>query len=365
MQEKRGIAKTYTFKPTENTHIILYLQFLLTQLELACDTIGALIQAAQQNLFPNVLADGPKFQELLKTIVTDQEASIKGEAVLELMLGRSIFFPIYGPCKSEKCVLQFLLFVPITSNHELYTLIEIENLPFTKKGIITNDWKRVTLPFKHVVSGDHKTYDYESFDCFHDLWRNSRPCELCKFTDKSSHDECVETIIEKKILGSKCEYENAEPDDIAIQVDNDDFLYADRTPGVLKETCDTEERSINLPQTGRIRFDPSCTYTFNENVLSDMDLESSAMSMSRPGSESDLNDHDQTHVSIIEEHFHEHSFAYILSMVLLFVTATLSSGAYAFMQRRRHRVITIRNQRSESPDVGQALVRFINRDRGV
>jgi hypothetical protein len=337
----------------------------LTQLELACDTIGALIQAAQQNVFRNVLADGPMFQELLKTIVTDHEASIKGEAVIELMMGRALFFPVYGPCKSEKCALQFILFVPIVSNHELYTLIEIENLPFTKRGIITNDWKRVILPFRHVVSGDHKTYNYDSFDCFHDLWRNSHPCELCKFTDKSSHDECVETIIEKKIIGSKCDYETADADDIAIQVDNDDFLYADLTPGTLKEICDNEERNIDMPKTGRIRFDPSCSYAFNDNVLRDMDLESSVLSMSRPSSENSPNDHDQTHVSIIEEHFHEHSFAYILSMVVLFVITTLSSGTYAFMQRRRNQVITIRNQRRDSPDVGQALVRFINRDRGA
>jgi hypothetical protein len=282
---------------------------------------------------------------------------------MELIMGRTFFFSTRGTCIG-RCPLKYLLFVPIITMTEVFALKEIISLPFAKKGIVGESWKQVNIPYSRVVAGKNDIFNYDSFDCFHELVRNTRPCELCKFVARPSHDECVEAIVEQKPLRHKCDMRESDEEDVAMQIDRDDYLYADKTPGNVKEVCAEEERNIDLPKTGHVRFDPSCTYTFTDNTLRDMDIDDSELGMTRSASHSS-DDHEKTHISVIEEHFEEHSMAYILTMIILFVITTLSSFAYAYMQKRQHRVITIRNQRSESPDVGQALVRFINRDRGV
>jgi hypothetical protein len=221
-------------------------------------------------------------------------------------------------------------------------------------------WQQLVSPFRHAIVSKTSIFNYDNFDCFIDvLGHEVYPCELCKLQESLDHDDCAESILQQRNFYKSCETQDVEKsEELLIQLDDTSYLVADGTPGTMKETCNAETQVMDLPKTVHVNFDPNCSYAFEDNVLSDMDISDGHLSLSRfPLDQTNI--HDQTHMTVFSEHFQEHSTAYIISMITLFFTSTAGSFAYMYCMRRNN-IIEIRNRRRGSDtDVGQALVRFI------
>jgi hypothetical protein len=221
-------------------------------------------------------------------------------------------------------------------------------------------WQQLVSPFQHAIVSKTSIYNYENFDCFTDvLGHEVYPCELCKLQESLDHDECAESILHRKNYYKTCETLDVDKsEELLIQLDDKNYLVSDNTPGKMKETCDVETQVMDIPKSVHVTIDPTCSYVFDENVLSDMDISDGHLSLSRSPFDQ-TNILDQTHMTVLSEHFQEHSTAYIISMITLFFTSTAGSFAYMYCMRRNS-IIEIRNRRRGlEPDVGQALVRFI------
>jgi hypothetical protein len=352
---------TFTFTGASDIEKMSYGSFILTQIEQTFEKIQYLLECAQRHIFPISLMDSLQFQKKMNEMLSDQKSRMTRDQLMEIIHSRKLFYATHSDCPpAQLCDMHFQLFVPIVTTNEKFELNEIHTLPHARKTFMREKWQQLIAPFQQAVVSKSSIFNYENFDCFTDvLGHEVYPCELCKLQESLDHDDCAESIIRKKNYYKSCKTQDVDnSEEMLIQLDDKNYLVSDHTPGKMKETCEAETQVTEMPKTVHVNFDPNCTYVFEENTLSDMDISDGHLSLSR-SSPNLINLHDQTQMTVLSEHFQEHSTAYIISMITLFFTSTAGSFAYMYCMRRNN-IIEIRNRRQGSePDVGQALVRFI------
>jgi hypothetical protein len=397
-----GIKDSIIFSKTggENTAYVFQnsteqeqLNFLMIILGRAEQTVTELLQFGQtiaNHEMPLVLFESPELKTKISDILATSKASTDLETLIKIIQAKELIYIAHETCKLRTCEMSFILFLPIIKR-DIFQKSRIDALPYMRQGIFMNSWKQIQLPYKNAVKGIEHVMDYDHFDCFHDVLVPSvHPCELCKRIINAEHDICLETILNKQPLSEECQFDTPEKDEYAIQISNSQYIYTSFEPGKLNEDCNKDgspETTLNLPFTGVLRLDDNCiqeiSHIFQMNEDDDETfVPDDASSMSSASSTTfttattgqkqghrnkNVNSLDQTTTSLVEEHFQEHSVAYLISMFVLLLLSTSSSLIYAWMRKRKHRIITVRNERRlmqahSEPDIGQALVRFINRE---
>jgi hypothetical protein len=365
---------------------------------------------ARQHIFPIALSDEEKLKAPLEELLIKRKSFFSRNEIFEIIDTRRLFYTSSNDaCEMETpCTLNFMLFLPISRYpKKSVKLKKIHTVPYEKKTIFGRQWQKFKAPATLVVADKNLLYDYQSFDCLqsllgHDIF----PCELCLQKRKQDLDPCLETMVfdtrNVKRLQEICEVEKSQKTaEIAINLGNEGILYSDATPGKMFEICSSENITNKLPKSGRVTFDTSCIQNFDENILDqDNDASSDMESVHEGDADDDSVDihsvrfnpnnpffiqsrhestrigeniqpnwrQDDSTISLINEHVHENSWAYILTLLLLFLGSVTSAFIYAYFQRRSQHIVRIQTRHrrdSSASDVGQALVRFVNRSTPI
>jgi hypothetical protein len=170
---------------------------------------------------------------------------------------------VRNPIPEECDFVEIQTLFPVLLHADKFALKQITKLPTFHPGIFTNSWIEVDSDLKYFLSNEQSRFKVTP-DMYNCLEFGQYDCQLCYFSSQPQLpiNECEQAMLEgapTTRLEEICPTTSLPGVEQAYLVNNS-WAFADATPGHITETCGAQTRTITLPPTGIITFDPQCVY---------------------------------------------------------------------------------------------------------
>jgi hypothetical protein len=170
---------------------------------------------------------------------------------------------IKNPTPTECAFMEIQTLLPILLTADRFTLNRVTRLPTFHAGLFSNTWTDIDSDVKYFLSNGQLRFKV-TFDMYQCLATGTYDCHICYFTAQPQlpTDSCERALLEgapTADLYNICPSRQLSGVERAYLV-NSSWVFADATPGHIIETCEASTRTLQLPETGIITFDPKCSY---------------------------------------------------------------------------------------------------------
>jgi len=334
------------------------------KIPILADWIGELNQGLEKllaNRFPPEIFSISHIQEKVHAILrTKKKTFFINRANVGSIIMENEVMQTSTKCETT-CATKIQLSIPLTSEEQRMQVTRVTGIPFLENK---NEWKRMDVP--HTLINGSKgrfTMDYTPTSILEDdncLWisttslQQPTTCALQLLDDKAP-DQCIIEDV-------------TPPEETAIPIQENKFIFNDPDSGTLTETCNNTRTVQKIPHSGLITFNPECRYEIVDGPWKQPPTGIDATIFQ------DINtfhvDQDNNPMDQFKKHFQQHGPIYIISLTGLFLlTIIMGTIMYSYHRRCcRPAIITLRRERRrqrtsddsanviEMPGTSQALV---------
>jgi hypothetical protein len=174
------------------------------------------------------------------------------------------------PCKEEPCDLEVFTFYPILSTDIEYELHHITQVPSYRTGYFTNDWYEFDFPSENFLQKSTEVYLLNSIVSVNCHLLSLIDCNLCFLHEQPqpTTNPCIKRLSDSDPW-KNCPYHKlSQPEEKAIQIDGNSWMFSDPNPGTLTEQCpDMDKKIFPILKTGIIRLSEECQYSMIDGPL--------------------------------------------------------------------------------------------------
>jgi len=344
------------FNATDEEQLIQYIMLLTTSLDEVTDQVKGSLNEIFQNKMPENLYNK---KELIKTITTISAyiPSLEVTDIMVMLKSLHTTFPYKRKCALDKnyeeasaeCPLSFVSLVPKIRSKYIYDIYDVVAMPTFHKGIIKNDWKRITVDPTVILSNEQEKIALtpDALSCMHapqELF-----CDIChlRHTQISGFQGCLNAIMKKQDPWKNCDWKKIDKIvEESVQLNETTWVYADPNPGSLSEKCpDTPLKRKVLAPSGLLQLNKDCQYSLNNGPLIQG---TEQLEVLRETSIREI-DVDHTDDSLLEEHWENNNIYYLIGLSSTLGVTLVAFSAYCYSNGPRRRptvIIPFRNRRN-------------------
>ncbi len=342
LTDKKALLK-FSKSETEIERISLF-QFLSGQAEQVLSSLSVAMRQLQNYRWPIEMINIDSLENV------KQEVNEKHNLPLARLISQAskypLTYPVTGDCEKEPCSLRFVLFIPILDENDRYQEKRVHILPTYHKGIILNDWHKLTVPREILYSQEKRIpVDYQSQECLKDY--SEKDCSLCTIesTQRPASNPCLKALVQNKEPWDLCPYEKMRsPTDIVVKMSEGQWAYSDDTPGQLMERCNKSSQVYELPNTGILTLKPDCEYQITNNPISTEEIRANGIIIQ------DISDYpsvNQTEAEnpTVERHLKDNVLIYVIVLSCLLIALILAWIISCYFSKNALRIRGLRSQR--------------------
>lgn len=321
--------------------------------------VEQMLENVSEKKLPIALFGSENILSALQTIATESNTEFQDDEQLRMLHLLPLSYAIHKPCESN-CMTDIFIVVPIIKPTDKFQVAQIHTVPVAGQQY-TGDakWKQIQLNSNYVLTHGTERFEIEGpddYQCSEN--EGSADCPVCYFKDLPDKpvSPCLMKIMSNEDPKDFCEFKTvSEPNEDAVAVAPQEYLFTDPTPGVLTEKCGNSAiKAYDLPYSGIMDFNSSCVYNMVNGPFKDRVPYIPGVRITTSVGQKDQQDIRtlKDDITELKKHFRDHGYIYIIvfgsilgltSSVLLY----LCVRKLTYIHRRRSR----RNRRRQERNV--------------